>query len=76
MLGGRQVFHQDRTWSRSFEKLSVLQAWAIVGAALGLAGFAVFWDGQARLVVEEGAIGAAMSLVLLVSAIEFPGAFG
>jgi hypothetical protein len=48
---------------------------AIVGAALGLAGLAVFWDGQVRLVVEEGAIGAAASLVLLVSAILFSGAF-
>ncbi len=49
---------------------------AIVGAALGLAGFAVFWDGQTRRVVEEGGIGAAISLLLLVGAIAVPDAFG
>jgi hypothetical protein len=49
---------------------------AIIGAALGLAGFAVFWDGQTGRVVEEGGIGAAISLILLVSAIAFPSAFG
>jgi hypothetical protein len=49
---------------------------AIIGAALGLAGFAVFWDGQPGRVVEEGGIGAALSLFLLVSALAFPGAFG
>ena len=48
---------------------------AIVGAALGLAGFAVFWDGQAQRVVEEGGIGAAISLMLLGSAVAFPGVF-
>jgi hypothetical protein len=41
----------------------------------GLAGFAVFWDGQAQRVVEEGGIGAAISLMLLVSAVAFPGVF-
>jgi hypothetical protein len=48
---------------------------AVVGAALGLAGLAVFWDGQTRRVVEDGAIGAALSLLLFVSAITFPRAY-
>lgn len=49
---------------------------AIVGAAVGIAGFAVFWDGQTQLLAQEGAIGAVISLILLVSAIAFAGAFG
>ena len=48
---------------------------AIVGAALGIVAFAAFWDGQAGLLLEEGAIGAVVSLVLLVSAIALPQAF-
>jgi len=48
---------------------------AVVGAALGIAAFAVFWDGQTRLLFEEGAIGAVVSLILLASAIAFPLAF-
>lgn len=47
----------------------------IVGAGLGLAGFAVFLDGQPQLVVQEGGIGAGISAILLVSAIAFAGAF-
>lgn len=49
---------------------------AIAGAALGIAGFALFWDGQRVRVVEEGGIGAAISLILLVSAVALPGAIG
>ena len=49
---------------------------AIVGAVLGLAAFALFYDGQAGRMVEEGAIGAAISLILLVGAIVYPRAFG
>jgi len=41
---------------------------AIIGAAFGLAAFGVFWDGQAGLLLEEGAVGAAVSLMLLVAA--------
>jgi hypothetical protein len=41
----------------------------------GIAAFAVFWDGQARLVFEEGVVGALISLCLIVGAIAFPGAF-
>ena len=41
---------------------------AIIGAVFGLAAFAIFWDGQTRLLFEEGAIGAAVSLILLVIA--------
>ena len=48
---------------------------AMVAAIVGLAAFAVFWDGQARLLVEEGAIGALVSLILLGAALEFPLAF-
>jgi hypothetical protein len=45
---------------------------AIAAGIIGLAAFAVFWDGQARLLVEEGAIGALVSLILLGAALEFP----
>ena len=44
---------------------------AVVGAAAGLAAFAVFWDGQAQLLATEGGIGAMISLMLLVSATAF-----
>jgi hypothetical protein len=44
---------------------------SIVGSALGMAGFAVFWDGQTGRVVEEGG-----SVILLASAVAFPNAFG
>lgn len=47
----------------------------VLGATSGLAAFIVFWDGQPRLVVEEGAVGALISLMLLVSAVAFGGAF-
>lgn len=42
---------------------------AIAGAVAGLVAFAVFWDGQTRYLFEEGAIGAAVSLALLVGAL-------
>ena len=48
---------------------------AIVGAALSIAGFAVFWDGQTQLLAQEGVIGAVFSLILLASAIAFSSAF-
>jgi hypothetical protein len=48
---------------------------AIAGAAIGLVAFAVFWDGQTRLLFEEGVIGAVVSLLLLIGALVFPGAF-
>ena len=41
---------------------------ATAGALLGLVGFAVFFDGQVGLLVEEGG-GAVISLVILVGAI-------
>jgi hypothetical protein len=45
-------------------------------AAVGFAAFAVFWDGQTQFLFQEGAIGAIISLILLVSALAFPRAFG
>jgi len=47
----------------------------IAGAIIGIVGFAVFWDGQTQFLVDEGLIGASISLALLVSAIVFAGAF-
>jgi len=41
---------------------------AIAGGAVGLVAFAVFWDGQTRLLFQEGAIGAIVSLIILVIA--------
>jgi hypothetical protein len=46
---------------------------AITGAAIGLVAFTVFWDGQTRLLFEEGVIGAVVSLVLLIGAIALAG---
>lgn len=57
---------------------SVPQWWrplAITGAAVGIAAFAVFWDGQPQLLFEEGAIGAVVSVILLATAMTFPAAF-
>ncbi|HAF09009.1 MAG TPA: hypothetical protein DCK98_02865 [Chloroflexi bacterium] len=45
---------------------------AVVGSVAGLAGFALFWDGQGQLLVQEGVIGVARSLTLLIVAIAFP----
>jgi hypothetical protein len=50
-------------------------ALAVAGGALGIAAFAVFWDGQPRRLFEEGGIGAAVSAVLLATALLFPAAF-
>jgi hypothetical protein len=48
---------------------------AIAGALLGIASFAGLWDGQSSLFYDEGGIGAIVSVVILVSAVTFPGAF-
>ena len=48
---------------------------AITGAMFGLVAFAVFWDGQTGLLFDEGALGALISLIILVAAITFPAAF-
>jgi hypothetical protein len=48
---------------------------AIGSAAIGIAAFAVFWDGQTQFLFQEGAIGAVISLTLLMGAMAFPGAF-
>jgi hypothetical protein len=48
---------------------------AIVGPAIGIVAFAVFWDGKTRLFASEGGIGLIVSLILLVSAIAFTPAF-
>lgn len=49
---------------------------AILGGAAGLVAFAVFIDGQANLLVGEGVIGAALSVVLVVAGIALGEAFG
>ena len=57
---------------------SVARWWpplGIAGGVIGIAAFAVFWDGQMRLFLEEGGAGALISLLLLASAIAFPHAF-
>lgn len=48
---------------------------AMGGAAVGITAFAAFWDGQTQLLFQEGAVGAVISLMLLVGAIAFPRAF-
>ena len=42
---------------------------AILGAALGVVAFAIFWDGQTQYLFEEGGVGAVLSLILLASAL-------
>ncbi len=49
---------------------------AVAGAGLGVAAFALFWDGQAHLLAQEGLIGGVLSLILLVIGIAFPRLFG
>jgi hypothetical protein len=48
---------------------------AIIGASIGIIGFIMFWDGQVRFLVQEGLIGAAISLAILLTAVLFPTAF-
>ena len=48
---------------------------AIGGALFGIASFGVFWDGQARQLANQGAIGMVISLVILAGAAAFPKAF-
>jgi hypothetical protein len=45
---------------------------AFAGSILGVMAFAVFWDGQTRLAVGEGLIGALVSLALFVFAFLAP----
>ncbi len=49
---------------------------AMIGAASGIAFFAVFWDGQTGRLVNQGVIGVAVSAILLLGALLFPRAFG
>jgi hypothetical protein len=42
---------------------------AITGSAIALLAFVVFWDGQAHVLLEQGAIGAAVSLLILLLAL-------
>jgi hypothetical protein len=48
---------------------------AVAGALLGIVAFAVFWDGQTGLLVDEGGLGALISLLVLIGAVAFPNAF-
>ena len=48
---------------------------AIAGSVVGIVAFAVFWDGQTRLLIDEGGLGALISLLVLVGAIVFRTAF-
>ncbi|HOC19653.1 MAG TPA: hypothetical protein PKK95_15400 [Vicinamibacterales bacterium] len=45
------------------------RTFAILGCAVGLVAFAIFWDGQTSLLFDEGAVGAVISLALLLTAI-------
>ena len=49
---------------------------AITGGAIGVAAFLSFYDGQIKLVVQEGGIGLLASLAPLLVALALPGAFG
>jgi hypothetical protein len=52
--------------------------WRPLGLAsglLGIAAFAIFWDGQTKLLFEEGILGAVLSAGLLAMAILLPAAF-
>jgi hypothetical protein len=45
---------------------------AIIGASIGIIGFIMFWDGQVKFLVQEGLIGASISLAILLTAVLFP----
>jgi hypothetical protein len=47
---------------------------AVAGSVVGLLAFAVFWDGQ-TLLLEEGALGAVISVLVLMGALVFRTAF-
>ena len=49
---------------------------ALSSGAVGIGAFAVFWDGQIQFLVQEGVIGAIISIILALSAVAFPFAFG
>jgi len=48
---------------------------ALAGGLLGIVAFVVFWDGQTKLLFDEGGLGALISLMILVGAMAFPTAF-
>ncbi len=48
---------------------------ALGAGLIGVLSFAVFWDGQVQLLVDEGVVGMALSLVILSGAAAFPQAF-
>lgn len=48
---------------------------AIAGSVAGIVAFAVFWDGQTRLLFDEGGLGALISLFVLMGAFAFRTAF-
>ncbi|HET7218570.1 MAG TPA: hypothetical protein VFJ02_11005 [Vicinamibacterales bacterium] len=48
---------------------------AVAAGAIGIVAFAIFWDGQGRLLFEEGVIGAVLSVILLAAALLLPVAF-
>jgi hypothetical protein len=45
---------------------------AVAGSAVAILAFAAFWDGRAPRLVQQGAIGAVLSLLLLLGAIALP----
>jgi hypothetical protein len=47
---------------------------AVAGSVVGLLAFAVFWDGQ-TLLLEKGALGAVISVLVLMGALAFRTAF-
>lgn len=49
---------------------------AIVASSASILSFFVFWGGRIDRLVAEGVIGMIVSLILLLSAIAFPNAFG
>ncbi len=48
---------------------------AIVASAVAILSFAVSWDGQVRRSPNQGIIGMALSLIILLGAVAFPLAF-
>ena len=60
----------------AFSAQAVWRPLAIVASAVAILSFFVFWDGQIQRLVAQGMIGLVISLVILLSAIAFPQAFG
>jgi len=60
----------------AFSAQAVWRPLAVGASVVGILGFFAFWDGQDSRLFHEGAIGAGLSLLMLVGAIVYPRILG